>query len=63
MINNNSHMIPYQVQQMLDNLLNTKDSVHLRSNYRLRLDTIRREIDTAISKYDNEVALKDKRKA
>lgn len=58
-----SHQIPYQIQQLLDGLLNKKDNVHVRSNYRMRLDTIRSEIDTAIRSYDNEVALKDKRKA
>jgi hypothetical protein len=59
-----SHQIPYQVQQLLDSLVNKKDSVHVRSNYRMRLDTIRREIDTAIRQYDTEVNFKDsKRKA
>lgn len=58
-----SHLIPVQVAQMLDNLLNRRDSVHLRSNYRMRLDAIRREIDLAIREYDAEVAMTEKRKA
>lgn len=58
-----AHLIPAQVSQMLDSLLNTKDSVHLRANYRMRLDAIRREIDTCIKIYDNEVDSKSKRKS
>jgi hypothetical protein len=61
-MSNASHQIPYQVQSMLDGLLNKKDNVHVRSNYRMRLDTIRREIDDAIRSYDNEVAVKDNRR-
>lgn len=52
--NNN---VPFQVQQIIQSLLNPNDSVHLRGNYRLRLVTIRDEIDKAIRKYDNELLL------
>lgn len=68
-MSNVSHQIPYQIQQLLESLLNKRDSHILRSNYRMRLDTIRREIDSAIRKYDDEVLLKtasdkrEKRKA
>ena len=58
-----NHLIPVQVQGMLDALLNKRDKVHLRSNYRMRLDAIRREIDIAIREYDAEVAMTEKRKA
>ncbi len=58
-----NYMIPYQVQNLLEGLLNKRDNVHVRANYRMRLDTIRREIDTALRTYDNEVAMKEKRKA
>jgi len=49
--------VPYQVQQIIQGLLNSRDSVHLRGNYRMRLAVIRDEIDKAIRKYDNEVIL------
>lgn len=52
--NNN---VPFQVQQIIQSLLNPKDSVHLRGNYRLRLVEIREEIDKAIRRYDNELML------
>lgn len=57
MKDNHNNMVPFQVQNIIDNMLNTKDNVHLRGNYRLRLDSIRSAIDTAIKKYDNEVFL------
>lgn len=52
--NNN---VPFQVQQLMQSLLNPRDSVHLRGNYRLRLVSIRDEIDKAIRRYDNELML------
>lgn len=52
--NNN---VPFQVQQIMQSLLNPRDSVHLRGNYRLRLVEIRDEIDKAIRRYDNELML------
>lgn len=51
--------IPYQLQQIIQSLLNRGDSVHLRSNYRLRLVTIKEEIESALRKYDQEVMLQD----
>lgn len=53
----NNNMVPFQVQSIIDNMLNQKDNVHLRGNYRFRLESIRSAIDTAIKKYDNEVFL------
>jgi len=52
--NNN---VPFQVQQIIQSLLNQRDSVHLRGNYRIRLVEIRDEIDKAIRRYDNELML------
>jgi hypothetical protein len=49
-----NNMVPFQVQSIIDNMLNPKDNVHLRGNYRFRLESIRTAIDTAIRKYDNE---------
>lgn len=60
-----NYNIPYQIQALLEQLSNKKDNVHVRANYRMRLDVIRREIDNAIRSYDNEVAFQgnSKRKA
>ena len=54
MTTKDNNMIPFQVQSIIDNMLNQKDNVHLRGNYRFRLESIRAAIDTAIRKYDNE---------
>lgn len=51
--------IPFQVQQIIDGMLNAKDNVYIRANYRNRLDTLRSEIDKAIRKYDNELYMAD----
>lgn len=53
--------VPFQVQHLLDSLLNKKDNVYVRQNFRMRLESIRSEIDTAIKTYDNEVASKGRR--
>jgi len=57
MKDSNNNMVPFQVQNIIDNMLNPRDNVHLRGNYRLRLDSIRAAIDTAIKRYDHEVLL------
>jgi len=57
------HNIPYQIQQLIDSLLNKKENIHLRGNYRFRLNDIRGAIDTAIRKYDNEVLASDASRA
>jgi Fic family protein len=51
--------IPFQLQHILDSMLNSKENVYVRGNYRNRLDIIRTEINKAIAKYDNEVLLAD----
>lgn len=51
--------LPHQVEKLISDLLNKRDNVHLRGNYRLRLDAIRAVIDKAIRDYDNEVLLSD----
>jgi hypothetical protein len=57
--------IPFQIQNILDSMLNPKENIYVRGNYRNRLDIIRTEINMAIAKYDNEVISADfkKRKA
>ena len=49
--------VPFQVQHLIDSMLNPKDNVHLRGNFRGRLDYIREQIEYAIRRYDNEVIL------
>jgi hypothetical protein len=47
--------LPFQVSHLIDQLLNKSDNIHVRANFRNRLDSIRREIDKSIKKYDNEM--------
>jgi hypothetical protein len=56
---NRSSNIPFQVQQIIDGMLNTKDNVHIRLNYKMRLNELKIIIEQAIKKYDNEVLLSD----
>jgi hypothetical protein len=57
-----NHNVPFQVQTLIDSMLNSKDNVHLRGNYRFRLDSIRAAIESAIKKYDNEAFLSNSTK-
>lgn len=54
--------IPFQVQHLIDSMLNPKDNVYVRGNYRNRLDTIQTTINAAIKKYDSEVYVADQQK-
>ena len=47
--------VPFQVQQLLVALKDKKERVHVRGNYRMRLDAIKRAIDSAINDYDTEM--------
>lgn len=49
--------IPFQVVHLIEQMLNKSDNVHVRANYRQRLDSIRKAIDHGIKKYDNEMLL------
>jgi hypothetical protein len=49
--------IPFQVMHLIDQMLNKQDNVHVRANYRQRLDSIRKTIDQSIKKYDNEMLM------
>ena len=51
----NQFEVPFQVQQLLVALKDKKERVHVRGNYRMRLDAIKRAIDNAISDYDTEM--------
>ena len=51
----NQYEVPFQVQQLLVALKDKKERVHVRGNYRMRLEGIRKAIDKAIVDYDNEM--------
>ena len=59
--------IPFQIQHLIQEMLNPRDNVYVRGNYRMRLDEIRKELNIAIQKYDDEVSVanmgKKKRRA
>ncbi len=52
----NNTDIPFQVQTLIDAMKNKKEGDHIRGNYRMRLDSIRKAIDQAIRDFDNEVS-------
>lgn len=47
--------VPFQVQMVIDSLKNKNERATIRGNYRMRLEGIRKAIDTAINEYDNEM--------
>ena len=49
--------IPFQVEHIINNLLDKKESVHLRQNYRQRLVSIQEALDKALRMYDNELLM------
>ena len=51
--------VPFQVQSIIDGLLNERDNLYVRNNYRMRLNEIKLAIETAMRRYDNEVALQE----
>lgn len=57
-----SHEVPFQVEHIINSLLNQKESVHLRQNYRQRLVSIKEAIDKSLKKYDNELYISNTRK-
>lgn len=54
--------IPFQVEHLINSLLNQKENVHLRQNYRQRLVSIQEALDKAVKKYDNELFITNSRK-
>lgn len=51
----NQFDVPFQVQTLITTLKDKKERVHIRGNYRMRLDGIRNAIDKAILDYDKEM--------
>lgn len=49
--------LPFQIQNLIQQMLNKNDDVYIRINYKNRLDQIQEEIASAIKKYDNELFL------
>jgi hypothetical protein len=56
-MNDESHNIPFQVQNLIDQMMNKQEKSHIRDNYRMRLESIRDSIDTSLRKYKNDEAL------
>lgn len=48
-----SHNIPFQVQNLIDSMMNNQERSHIRENYRMRLESIRDVIDSNLRKYKN----------
>lgn len=51
----NQFDVPFQVQTLITTLKDKKERVHVRGNYRMRLEGIRKVIEKAISDYDTEM--------
>jgi len=51
----NQFDVPFQVQTLITTLKDKKERVHVRGNYRMRLEGIRKAIDKAIIDYDTEM--------
>ena len=54
--------VPFQIEHLINSLLNQKENVHIRQNYRNRLETIKEAIDKSLKKYDNELYTSNNRK-
>ena len=51
----NHFEVPFQIQTLISSLQNKQERVHVRGNYRQRLEGIKRAIDLAINEYDTEM--------
>jgi hypothetical protein len=47
--------VPWQVQTLILSLKDKRERVHIRGNYRMRLDSIKAAIESAINDYDREM--------
>lgn len=52
---NNLFDVPFQVQSLISSLANKNERVHIRGNYRMRLESIRRACEKAVIDYDMEM--------
>ena len=51
----NQFEVPFQVLTLIATLKDKKERVHIRGNYRMRLEGIKKIIEKAIVDYDNEM--------
>jgi hypothetical protein len=54
--------VPFQIEHLINSLLNKNENIHIRGNYRMRLEAIKEAIDKSIKKYDNELYISNTRK-
>ena len=54
-MNDNPVNLPFQVETVIESMMNKKDPAHIRYNYRMRLEGIRDAIDKSLKKYDEEM--------
>ena len=50
-----NNQVPFQIEHLINNLLNKSENVYIRQNYRARLESIKDAIDKSLKKYDNEL--------
>lgn len=50
-----SNEVPFQIENLINSILNKNENVYIRGNYRQRLVNIQEAIDKAIRLYDNEL--------
>ena len=58
----NSNEVPFQIENLINSLLNKTENVYIRQNYRNRLETIKEAIEKSIKKYDNELHMSNVKK-
>lgn len=49
--------IPFQVENLIRNMMDKNERPHIRDNYRNRLEAIKSAIDQSIRKYDNDAMM------
>lgn len=54
--------VPFQIEHLINSLLNKKETVYIRGNYRQRLVSIQNELDKALRLYDNELLMSNSKK-
>jgi len=53
-MSDSNHNIPFQVENLIQNMMNKSEREHVRENYRMRLESIRDAIDASLKKYRND---------
>lgn len=51
---NQNHNIPFQVETIIQSMMNKTERHHVRENYKLRLEAIRDVIDKSIKRYNED---------